>query len=147
MHSHEYKFPFWASVSLLLIVPACSNSDGGTAAVVDPTPDATMPAQQIDLSLIGVHDPSSEDYDSDCIGCHGDLLNEYASDGVTLMAHSTMVMLHGTGNDHCTGCHAYGTDFVSYSAGQIRGQIDVERAACVACHGLTIPDLPEFYMR
>lgn len=142
----QHAIPILASASIFLAFSACSNGGGGGSGG-RVGPDATIPAQNVDFSLIRVHDPESEEYDDDCISCHGDLMNEYASDGVTPMAHSTMVRLHGGGNDRCIGCHAGGVDFLSGSAGEVRKQIDVEDSLCTVCHGKTVPGLPQFYVR
>ncbi len=98
-----------------------------------PANAAAIPAKIIGLDLMGVHDPDSDAYNGNCIGCHGDRTDEVALDGVTPSAHATMANLFGTGNDRCVSCHESGPDFVTRSASALMEQVDI--TSCSACHG------------
>lgn len=105
-----------------------------------PSVPAELPVKSIDFDLIGVHDPTSGQYDANCIGCHGDRSNEVALDGVTPAAHSVMQFgFLGQGNERCMACHSNPPDFLSYSAGGLRELVNVERdlateSSCTSCH-------------
>ncbi len=106
-----------------------------------------IPAQFVSLDLIGVHDPGSEQYDGDCVACHAAMTNEVAMDGITPTAHSQMlVMIPYVGNERCLVCHGPRTDFVSYSTGGLRKQVNLELAECTWCHGSWTGDLA-WYVR
>ena len=104
-----------------------------------------LPAKSIGFDLIGIHDPDSDRYDGDCIGCHGSMANEAALDRVTPTAHSRMLMQFGAGNDRCRSCHMGATDFLNGSAANLRKQVNLEDASCAACHGRL--GLQPFYAR
>jgi hypothetical protein len=99
-----------------------------------------LPAKRIGLDLIAVHDPSSSLYNGDCTGCHGERTNEVALDGTTPSAHSRMLFIHqGEGNGRCRACHKQPPDFLNYSAGGLREQVNVEekvteKDSCTSCH-------------
>jgi len=101
-----------------------SYSEGGTP----------RPSKTISLNLIGIHDSGSAAYNTNCVGCHGDRLNEVALDGKTPSAHSTMQGIFGTGNKRCLKCHTPGPDFLSHSAGGLREPVDIIKANCTTCH-------------
>jgi hypothetical protein len=113
------------------------NTGGG-----DQMPKVTvsLPAKSIGLDLIGIHDSGSRHYNADCISCHGDRTNEVALDGVTPAAHSTMLFSFlGEGNARCVSCHNSAPDFLNYSAGGLREQVNLERdlateSSCTSCH-------------
>jgi mono/diheme cytochrome c family protein len=104
-----------------------------------------LPGKTIGFDLVGIHDASSANYNGNCIGCHGDRTNEVALDGVTLAAHSRMQGLFGEGNDGCMACHPSGPDFLTFSRGGLREQVDIEATGCTSCHGAGA--IPEFYAR
>ena len=106
-----------------------TGSGGGVA--------APLPGQAIAFDLIGIHDPGSDSYDGDCIGCHGERTNEVALDGRTPTAHSRMLWLYAgyQGNDRCVACHESGPDFLTFSRGGLRKQVSMEMLDCAACHG------------
>lgn len=115
---------------------------GGTCGPPPSGTQAAIPAKQIELDLIGIHDPNSDAYSDNCIGCHGDRTDEVALDGVTPAAHATMAGLFGEGNDRCIACHGGGPNFFgfatgagSFSAGALREQVDMEEVDCAVCHG------------
>ncbi|RME37955.1 MAG: hypothetical protein D6788_08390 [Planctomycetota bacterium] len=105
---------------------------------------AFVPAKNISFDLIAIHDPGSDQYNADCIGCHGDRTDEKALDGVTPAAHAVMVSFFGTGNDRCIACHGDGPDFLTKSAGALREPVDMESVGCFACHGPS--GNPAFYV-
>ncbi len=116
--------------------------NGGTCGVPASGTQAAIPAKQIELNLIGIHDPDAESYNGNCVGCHGDRTDEVALDGVTPTAHATMADLFGEGNDRCIACHNGGPNFFDFaygsgdaSAGGLREQVDMEEENCGACHG------------
>lgn len=130
---------------------ACTNTDDcceGLVCAADTcvTPDtgnmSVLPAKSIGLDLMGIHDPESDVYNGDCIGCHGDRRDEVALDGVTPAAHATMASFFGTGNDRCISCHNDGPNFFDVAAGAgtlsrgaLREQVDMDAVNCAACHG------------
>jgi hypothetical protein len=128
------------AAGLVLLLGCGGGSGGGSHTSKEP---ADEPSDSISLSLIGTHTPGSDDYDDDCIGCHGNRLNEVALDGKTPTAHATMKAAFGTGNARCLACHSGGTDFLSYSALGLRRQVDV--VSCLICHG--VGDDPVFYAK
>ncbi len=111
-----------------------------------------IPPKYITLDVIGIHDLESENYDGDCIGCHGQRKNETALDRTTPASHAQMIAALGEesyfGNDLCVYCHQFGTDFLSWSAGGLRKQIGIWEAECALCHleGGS-PGSPRFYVR
>lgn len=107
--------------------------------------EPALPGKTISFDLIGVHDPASDSYNANCIGCHGDRLDEVALDGVTPAAHATMAGLFGGGNDRCIACHSEsGPNFLTSSSGGIRKQAGLEAVGCAGCHG---PDAAQaFYV-
>ena len=109
---------------------------------------AFIPAQHIDLELIGIHDEAFENYNGEnCIGCHADRLNEVALDGVTPTAHSRMLHQFGGADWLCVACHSR-VDFLTQSASNLREQVDMEETGCTSCHGQnTAPGVPQFYVR
>ncbi len=129
---------FAATLVVLATITACGGgSSGGGALGIQ----AQLPTADTDFAFIAVHDPSSADYDSDCISCHGDRMTEVALDGVTPSVHSTMAgsALFGEGNARCLFCHKHGANLVNESGSGLRRQVDM--FACNVCHGagLTIP--------
>ena len=94
---------------------------------------ATIPAKEIELNLIGIHDSDSASFNGNCVGCHGDRTDEVALDGVTPTAHAKMLTLFGSENDRCVSCHDPGPDFFAYSAAALREQVDI--TSCSSCHG------------
>ena len=109
--------------------------DGVCVAESTGPPRPALPAKTIGYELIAIHDPNSDGYNGNCVGCHTDRTNEVALDGVTAAAHSTMLGLFGEGNDRCVRCHGSGPNFLTASAGGLREQVDMADAACAACHG------------
>ena len=108
---------------------------------------ASIPAKHIDLELIGIHDEESGNYNRDCLGCHADLLNEVALDGVTPTAHSQMIRAFGGADWLCLACHSR-FDFLTQSASNLREQVDIEETGCTSCHGQhAAPGVPQFYVR
>ena len=95
---------------------------------------AVIPLKYVQLDLIGIHDFGSANYNGNCISCHGDRTKEVALDGQTPTAHSTMLPLFGEGNDRCLHCHAPGPDFLTYSTGGLRTQINMAETDCFSCH-------------
>lgn len=115
-----------------------------------PPNTAAVPAKTIGLDLMGIHDPDSEAYNDNCIGCHGDRGDEVALDGVTPAAHATMAAFFGTGNDRCIACHNGGPNFYNFtsgfgslSKGALREQVDMASVGCANCHGANAT--PSFY--
>lgn len=109
-----------------------------------------MPAKTITLDLMGIHDPDSDAYNGNCIGCHGDRTDEVALDGVTPSAHARMAGFFGEGNDRCVACHNRGPNFYnfalgfgSFSKGGLREQVDMSTVGCANCHGAN--STPSFY--
>lgn len=100
----------------------------------------SVPAKSIGFDLLAIHDPTSDQYDGNCIGCHGERTNEVALDGVTPAAHSVMqFQFLGQGNERCVSCHRKPPDFLSYSSGGLRELVNVERdlaaeSSCTSCH-------------
>ncbi|MBI2924764.1 MAG: hypothetical protein HYY24_03560 [Verrucomicrobia bacterium] len=111
-----------------------------------PATGQAVPSKSISLNLIGIHDPSSSRYNQDCISCHGDRTKEVALDGKTPMAHSTMLLDFGTGNNRCLNCHQGGPDFLTASSGGLREPVDISSANCVMCHGAD-GGAKEFYVQ
>ncbi|MBI4326153.1 MAG: hypothetical protein HY674_12955 [Chloroflexi bacterium] len=100
---------------------------------------APIPLKTISLTLIGWHDPQSDKFYRNCIACHGTRTQERALDGTTPTAHSLMLAFYGQGNDRCLTCHyngpnRTGPDFLTYSAGSLRQQVNYEVNGCTACH-------------
>ena len=108
--------------------------------------EAIPPEKKADFSLVSTHNPSSEDYDSNCTTCHGDRLNESATDSTTLAAHSVMRGLLGSGNHRCLNCHVDSGDLVAHESSRLRENIFQGVASCASalCHGASGP-LP-FYV-
>lgn len=104
-----------------------------------------LPSKSIGFDLIDLHDPDSDRYNGDCVGCHGNMTNEVALDGITPTAHSRMLLLFGEGNDRCTACHQSATNFLTYSAANLRKQVSLEDRGCTVCHGRF--GTPPFYVR
>ncbi len=93
-----------------------------------------VPSKTLSLDVIGIHDSGSRAYNPDCISCHGTRLDEVALDGVTKMAHSTMLpFFPGPGNGRCVDCHTPGPDFLTHSRAALREQVDM--TYCFVCHG------------
>lgn len=108
---------------------------------------AFVPAKQITLEVIGIHDEASENYNGNCTGCHADRLYEVALDGVTPTAHSQMLRTLGGTDWLCIACHPR-LDFLTESAANLREQVDIEETGCTSCHGLNaVPGVPQFYVR
>ena len=138
---------------------ACMSSDdccdgltctAGVCAEPPPANTAVIPAKTIGLDLVGIHDPQSDAYNENCIGCHGDRTDEVALDGETPAAHATMAAFFGTGNDRCIACHNNGPNFYnfalgfgSFSKGGLREQVDMATVGCANCHGAK--STPSFY--
>lgn len=100
---------------------------------------APIPLKTISLTLIAWHDPQSDKFFRNCIACHGTKTQERALDGKTPTAHSIMLSFYGQGNDRCITCHYNGPkytgpDFLTYSAGSLRKQVNYEVNNCAACH-------------
>lgn len=97
-------------------------------------------------NLIAMHDASSDEYNSDCMLCHGDM-----QCGITLNAavpeihvRMTKYILQATNTTKitdttCIYCHKT-VDFINYSAGNIRRQVATE--VCDQCHGPEGPGKP-----
>lgn len=95
---------------------------------------APLPSRTLSLDVIGIHDHQSAAYNPDCISCHGTRTNEVALDGVTIMAHGTMLPFYpGPGNQRCLDCHTPGPDFLTHSRAGLREQVDM--TYCFTCHG------------
>lgn len=93
-----------------------------------------VPSKTLSLDVIGIHDPGSKAYNPDCISCHGTRTNEVALDGVTPMAHGTMLpFFPGPGNARCVDCHQPGPDFLTGSRAALREQVNM--TYCFVCHG------------
>jgi len=137
---------FSVSVFLSCAAPP-SGGGGGNDSTDGGPPSPAVPAKSLSYDLIAIHDPDSDTYNGDCIGCHGDRTTEIAMDGVTPAAHATMLaFFSGEGNARCTACHASGPDFLTLSAGGLREQVDMERANCAGCHGVVASTgAPTFY--
>ncbi len=106
--------------------------------------EVSLPAKSVTFELIGIHDPESDDYDGDCIGCHGERTGDVALDGETPLVHGTMLATFGEGNARCTACHGAGPDVVGYSGAGLRKQVDM--TSCSTCHGPTpLPGATAFY--
>lgn len=123
------------------ILPA-ARANGFIRLVAHPPGGPPRPSKTISLSLIGIHTVGTDSYNGDCISCHGDRLTEKALDGVTPAAHSTMLLMFGTGNERCVFCHlsgqqpggSAGPDFLTGSAGHLRKQVDIIQSDCTVCH-------------
>lgn len=98
-----------------------------------------LPAKTISLNLMSWHDPQSSSYIGTCTACHGDRTDEVGLDGETKAAHSIMEGLFGTGDARCVKCHhrgtpAMGPNFLTYSTGALREQVNYEEKLCTTCH-------------
>ncbi len=94
----------------------------------------SLPVKALPFNVITIHDPGSADYDTDCIACHGEKLNELALDCETPTPHSRMLDQFPLGNDRCLACHESGTNLINESAGGLRRQVDMEFVQCTLCH-------------
>ena len=90
--------------------------------------------QYADLSVIGLHDPSSDAYRADCVRCHSDRLSEGAPFGEIPAAHSVMKRL--LGHARCRTCHSQGVDIVFRSTARLRAEM-FDKVSCASsrCHG------------
>ena len=118
---------------------------GGTCVTPGTGNTAALPAKSIELNLIGIHDPNSDAYNDNCIGCHGDRTDEVALDGVTPVAHATMAGFFGEGNDRCIACHNGGPDFLTLSMSSLRQQVSIVDVGCANCHGAN--STPSYYAK
>ncbi|MBI5183063.1 MAG: hypothetical protein HY999_01680 [Nitrospinae bacterium] len=89
-------------------------------------------------NLLAIHDKDSPNYNTDCIGCHGDMQDIGTLDPYLVEAHSInmstrMCSIPSSGNKRCWYCHRDGTDLLEKSAGNLRRNVDV--AICAQCHG------------
>ncbi len=99
-----------------------------------PAAGGFVPSKTLSLDVIGIHDSESKAYNPDCISCHGTRTNEVALDGVTPMAHGTMLPFYpGPGNARCVDCHQPGPDFLTGSRAALREQVSM--TYCFVCHG------------
>lgn len=104
---------------------------------------APLPSQTYSLDLIGIHDSGSSNYNANCVYCHGDRCQDVALDGHTPAAHSAMVDIFRCGNGACVNCHTPGPDFLTFSAGALRKQVDM--TPCFTCHKKDSLIGPAFY--
>jgi hypothetical protein len=95
---------------------------------------APLPSKVLSFDVIGIHDSGSTQYNSNCVGCHGNRLTEKSIDGKLPAAHAIMRDFFGDRPDSCVRCHVPGPDFLTQSAGGLRKQADYERASCYFCH-------------
>lgn len=91
------------------------------------------------LNLTALHNPSSSQYNGDCLSCHGDIMNRPTLNPRIQEAHTVMMPFvpgyaaaKGVTNENCTFCHS-GSDLRDHSAGNLRRDVNV--ASCTACHG------------
>ena len=99
-----------------------------------------------DWNLTSIHDQGSAAYNSDCIKCHGNKLDEQSLNANVPAIHAKMMkyVLREIGktaidNDACTHCHK-SVDFLGNSAGNIRKQVASQ--SCADCHGQKGPGKP-----
>lgn len=102
---------------------------------------ASPPSLYADFSLVSTHNPASDDYDLDCVSCHGSLLDKSGTDGTTLAAHSTMPGLLGSGSHRCLNCHVDSGDLVAQESARLRQDVFSGVASCgsAKCHGASGP--------
>lgn len=103
---------------------------------------AAKPAQYVDLSLIGVHDPGSHAYNPDCLSCHGARNQEGSVDGAITGSHTVMKGILGSGNQRCLNCHPGKIDLLSQSHARLRHTMfssAVVNCSLSRCHGPSGP--------
>ena len=107
-------------------------------------------AQAVDdaPNLVAVHDPTSSEYDADCLACHEDVLTTPSADPRILSFHQKMTTFmpgynsaHGPSNEVCRQCHRF-VEIRMDSAGALRKQVNPE--LCALCHGPSGPG-PVYY--
>ena len=101
-------------------------------------------------NILATHDPDSDRYNGNCLGCHATVLEESSADPRILGFHQAMVPFmpgynpaHGPSNQTCTQCHDK-IDILRDSSGGLRTRVDPE--LCALCHGPEGPG-PVFYQR
>jgi len=98
-----------------------------------------VPFKIITLDMIGIHDSASDNYNSDCLACHSERLKEVSLDHTIPAFHAVhtgvRVPYFGRDNERCLKCHVPGPDFLTYSAGGLRRQVDHIAVGCTFCHG------------
>ena len=110
------------------------DGDGGTAAV----------------NIIAIHNPSSPQYDDNCLNCHGDIPNAQSLNSAIPNAHVAMLpFTPGEGSDQCIWCHRDVSNTLIHTMAQvgafqnnIRKTVDTQ--LCAICHGPVGPGKP-FY--
>ncbi len=123
-------------------IVAFLNSQSGSDCAAKQLSVPDPPAKYADFSLIGVHDQTSDQYDTDCVQCHSERKSEGALDNSTTSAHSTMGTFLGTGNAQCLNCHTDGSDLVSHTTARLRNDMfssPVAKCASAKCHGVSGP--------
>lgn len=117
-------------VILLLVTPAGADEKAA---------GATAPQ-----NLTAIHDPLSRAYDSNCLGCHAEILKQSSSDPRVLAFHQAMIPYtpgynarKGAQNKNCTTCHQDAIDFQQESGVSLRRTVNIE--SCVYCHGRSGP--------
>lgn len=95
-------------------------------------------------NLRALHNPSSAQYNGNCLDCHGDILTRKSLNPKIPEAHVAMLPFTpsypvgkpvkvGAANEHCRFCHKKGVDFERSSAATLRK--NVNPASCSICHG------------
>lgn len=100
-------------------------------------------------NLNAIHDPHSRSYDSNCLGCHTDVLTRSTKDPRILTFHQAMLPYvpgynarKGPQNVNCVMCHRDAIDFEQESGSSLRRTVSVD--SCVYCHGRSGPG-PNYY--
>ncbi|MHB0968530.1 MAG: hypothetical protein ACYC7A_09150 [Thermoanaerobaculia bacterium] len=100
-------------------------------------------------NLAAIHDPDSDEYESDCLSCHRHVLTEATADPRLLPFHKAMIPYvpgfnarKGVESKHCTTCHRDAVDFAQESGSSLRRNVSV--ASCIYCHSSNGPG-PVYY--
>lgn len=95
-------------------------------------------------NLRALHNPTSPQYNGNCLDCHADILPRKTLNANIPEAHAAMLpyvpgyptgkpLKAGTANEHCRYCHKKGVDFDRRSAASLRKNVSSE--TCSICHG------------
>ena len=102
------------------------------------------------VNIVAIHNPSSSQYDDNCLNCHGDIPNAQSLNSAIPNAHVAMLpFTPGEGSDQCTWCHRDVSNTLIHTMAQvgafqnnIRKTVDTQ--LCAICHGPVGPGKP-FY--
>ena len=121
--------------------PVKQNSDHSTEKSSSDDAETETQAQvaEDEPNQVAIHDPSSSQYDADCLACHEDVLTTPSADPRILSHHQAMTPFtpgynpaHGPSNEVCVQCHR-SVEIRMDSAGALRKQVNPE--LCALCHG------------